>query len=65
MIDEQDAVEMVHLMLDAGGEQAGCITLDRFSREAAVPDTDRFGADNLGILGRQRKAAFLASRHLL
>ncbi len=43
MVDEQHAVEMVDLVLQAGGEQAVGLDLLRLAVEVEIPDLDRAG----------------------
>ncbi|MCY1300251.1 hypothetical protein D9M70_498120 [compost metagenome] len=65
MIDEQHAVQVIDLMLQAGGEQA--IGLDHLFLAVTVEmlDGDRRGALDLGVKVWDRQAAFLVDRALI
>ena len=50
MVDEQDAVEVVHLVLDAGGQQAAGLEALRSAVPVEIVDRDPVVAFHLGEL---------------
>ena len=64
MVDEQDAFEMVHLMLEADREQPVEILLVLLAMLVEPARADMVGAHHLGILVGDRQAAF-GVRHFL
>ncbi|PAV70046.1 hypothetical protein WR25_02225 [Diploscapter pachys] len=59
MVDEEHPVQMVDLMLHAGGEQAGQLFLMRGAGFVLPADTARCRALHIGILFGDRQAAFV------
>src|SRR5487761_5863 len=60
VVDEQHAVEMVDLVLDASGEQALGLELADFVLRVEIAYADRRRPLDVGILLGQRQAAFAA-----
>ena len=58
MVDEQDALEMVHLMLEADREQAVEVFLMLLAILVEPAGADMVGPQHLGILVGDRQAAF-------
>ena len=65
MVDEENALEMVHLMLEAGGEQAVQPLLVLLAVAIEPACGDHCGALDLGILVGDRQTAFVIDRMLL
>ena len=65
VVDEQHAVQMVDLVLQAGGEQAVGFDLLRLAVAVEILDPDRGRPLDLGIIVRDRQAAFLVDRALV
>ena len=59
-VDEEDAVEVVVLVLDGAGEEAAAAETDCFALAVQRGDVDRFGAPNLGVDFGKAEAAFSA-----
>ena len=59
MVDEENAFEMVHLVLDAGGHQAFHVLFMRFAFEVLVAHTAGRGPVDIGKDVGDRKATFL------
>src|SRR5438128_268302 len=65
VIDEQHAVEMVHLVLDAGGEEALRLYLADLVLVVEIAQPDRRRPLDLGVMLRQRQAALVRRHQLL
>ena len=65
MVDEEHPVQMVDLMLHAGGEQAGQLFLMRGAGFVLPADTARCRALHIGILFGDRQAAFVIGARLV
>ena len=65
MVDEQNAVEMVDLVLQAGGEQPFGLDLLRLAVAVEIFDAHRGRALDFGIVVGDRQAAFLVDRALV
>src|SRR5262245_10745642 len=61
VVDEQDAVEMVELMLDAAGEQAFGFEQPLLAILGQVTDLNRLRAGDIGELAGQAETALLGS----
>src|SRR4051812_2301340 len=65
MVDEQDAVEVVDLVLDAGREQALGLDLVGLAVEVEILEPHLGGALDILVDFRDRQAAFLVDRRLV
>ena len=64
MVDEQDALEVVHLMLQAGGQHAIGLHLDLLAVQIEIFRPDAGGALHIVPDFRDRQAALLENGHL-
>src|SRR4051812_23536844 len=65
IVDEQHAIEVVDLVLDAGGEQPVGVLLVHLAVEIGKAEADLRRALDLFIIFGDREAAFLVNRQFL
>src|SRR5471030_842021 len=65
VVDEEDALEMIHLVLDDGREQPLGVQLANLVLMVEVAHPDLLGARHVGVMLGQRQASFVVGRLVL